>query len=381
MACRCRTGCGEAHTARAGGYIAVVNSPGEARPGRRPPTGRRPPAGRRFPPELERALADYLADLSGPDADLAREIVVTALLMAREQVSRLDRKIVNASLKEMRRAFRVFAPYQGIRKVSIFGSARTMPGDPEYEATKRFSAEMASRGWMVITGAGPGIMEAGHEGAGGARSFGVNIRLPFEAQPNPVIAGDQKLVNFKYFFTRKLTFMKEADAFVLLPGGFGTLDEAFELLTLVQTGKSDLYPIVLLDSPGGTYWGDFDRYVRDELLDRRYIDPDDVWLYRRLDDPIAAVEEIESFYRVYHSQRIVGGRLILRLSRTPGEKVLARLSEEFRDILSAPIERVRASRQEVEDQDVPDLPRLSLAFDRQHAGRLRRLIDRLNDTA
>jgi len=188
-------------------------------------------------------------------------------------------------------------------------------------------------------------------------------------------------VNFKYFFTRKLTFMKEADAFVLLPGGFGTLDEAFELLTLVQTGKSDVYPIVLLDAPGGTYWEAFDGYVRDELLRRRYIDPDDTALYRRLDDPVAAVEEIETFYRVYHSQRIVGGRVILRLSGVPDEESIARLSGEFRDILSAPIEVVRASRQEVEDQDVAELPRLSLAFDRQHAGRLRRLIDRLNEMA
>jgi uncharacterized protein (TIGR00730 family) len=336
---------------------------------------------RRIPAELERAIDQHLADLSGPDRKLANEIVLTALLMGREQVSRLDRKIVNASLKEMRRAFRVFAPYEGIRKVSIFGSARTMPGDPEYEAARRFSAEIAARGWMVITGAGPGIMEAGHEGAGGARSFGVNIRLPFEAKPNPVIAGDQKLVNFKYFFTRKLTFMKEADAFVLLPGGYGTLDEAFELLTLVQTGKSDLYPIVLLDAPGGTYWQALDRYVRDELLRRRYVDPDDTALYRILDDPVAAVEEIESFYRVYHSQRIVGGRVILRLSRMPGPEILELLSAEFRDILSAPIVPVPASDQEVEDQDVPDLPRVSLAFDRQHAGRLRRLIDRLNELA
>jgi hypothetical protein len=174
-----------------------VNRSERARPAR----VARPARRRRLPADLERVVDEYLADLSGPDADLAREIVVTALLMGREQVTRLDRKIVNASLREMRRAFRVFAPYHGIRKVSIFGSARTMPGDPEYDATKRFSAEIASRGWMVITGAGPGIMEAGHEGAGGDRSFGVNIRLPFEAKPNPVIAGNQKLINFKYFFS------------------------------------------------------------------------------------------------------------------------------------------------------------------------------------
>jgi uncharacterized protein (TIGR00730 family) len=343
---------------------------------------RRPGPSRRqqLPPEIARLLDDYLAELSGPDADLAREIVTTALLMGREQVSRLDRKIVNSSLKEMRRAFRVFAPYKGVRKVSIFGSARTVQGDPEYEAAKEFSRQIAERGWMVITGAGPGIMEAGQEGAGVARSFGVNIRLPFEAKPNPVIANDSKLINFKYFFTRKLTFMKEADAFVLLPGGFGTMDEAFELLTLVQTGKSDLYPIVLLDAADGSYWRAFDRYVRDALLARRLVDPDDVLLYRHARTPAQAVHEIDSFYRVYHSQRIVGERLVLRLSTMPDDRVIEALSSEFADILSAPIRKVGPSRGEVEDRDVPELPRLSLAFDRQHVGRLRLLIDRLNES-
>ena len=210
------------------------------------------------PPELQALLHDYLGDLKGTDAELAEEIITTALKLGREQVSRLDRKIVNSALKEMRYAFRVFAPYKSVRKVSIFGSARTAKGDPAYEAARLFSREIAERGWMVITGAGPGIMEAGHEGAGGARSFGANIQLPFEAKPNPVIANDSKLINFKYFFTRKLTFMKEADAFVLLPGGFGTMDEAFELLTLVQTGKTDLHPIVMLDPPGGSYWTKWD---------------------------------------------------------------------------------------------------------------------------
>jgi uncharacterized protein (TIGR00730 family) len=347
------------------------------RPARRT---RRAPAGRpeRIPPEIAALLDDYLKELSGPDADLAREIVTTALLLGREQVSRLDRKIVNSSLKEMRRAFRVFAPYKGIRKVSIFGSARTVRGDPEYEVARDFSREIAARGWMVITGAGPGIMEAGHEGAGLERSFGVNIRLPFEAKPNPVIANDSKLINFKYFFTRKLTFMKEADAFVLLPGGFGTLDETFELLTLVQTGKSDVYPILLLDAPGGTYWAGFDGFVKDELLRRRYLDADDLQLYRSVDDPLEAVREIESFYRVYHSQRILGDRVVLRLTSMPDIETIERLSREFKDILSDPIRPVRPSRAEIEDEDVPELPRLSLSFDRQHIGRLRQLIDALN---
>jgi len=342
----------------------------------RPRRARRAP----LPPEIARLLDDYLAELSGPDADLAREIVTTALLMGREQVSRLDRKIVNSSLKEMRRAFRVFAPYKGVRKVSIFGSARTVRGDPEYEAAAEFSRQIAERGWMVITGAGPGIMEAGQEGAGVARSFGVNIRLPFEAKPNPVIANDSKLINFKYFFTRKLTFMKEADAFVLLPGGFGTMDEAFELLTLVQTGKSDLYPIVLLDAVDGSYWRAFDRYIRGDLLSRRLIDPDDVLLYRQARTPADAVHEIDSFYRVYHSSRMVGERLILRLTTMPDPRAVEELSTEFADILRGPIEPVGPSRGEIDDRDLPELPRLSLPFDRQHVGRLRVLVDRLNES-
>ena len=332
-----------------------------------------------LPPELDAFLEGYVQDLPPPDAELAREILLTALKLGREQVSRLDRKIVNTALKEMRHAFRVFAPYKGIRKVTIFGSARTEKGDPEYAVTVDFSREMAKRKWMVITGAGPGIMEAGHEGAGDKLSFGVNIRLPFEAKPNPVIANDSKLINFKYFFTRKLTFMKEADAFLLVPGGFGTMDEAFELLTLVQTGKSDLKPIVMLDPPGGTYWKRFDEYLRAELLSRGYILEDDLCLYRHVDDVEVAVREIESFYRVFHSQRVVGNRLILRLGLMPDASTLAELSREFSDILRKDITPTDPTPAEIRDNDVPDLPRIALAFDRHHVGRLRLLIDRLNE--
>jgi uncharacterized protein (TIGR00730 family) len=338
-----------------------------------------PPPKRALPPEIEAVVKSYVDDLPEADAELAREIVSTALKLAREQVSRLDRKIVNTALKEMRHAFRVFAPYKGIRKVTIFGSARTQKGDPAYIVTRDFSRAMAEREWMVITGAGPGIMEAGHEGAGDKLSFGVNIRLPFEAKPNPVIANDSKLINFKYFFTRKLTFMKEADAFVLVPGGFGTMDEAFELLTLVQTGKADLHPIVLLDPPGGTYWKAFDDYLRKEMGARGYVSDDDFALYRIVDNVDEAVNEIESFYRVFHSQRMVGSKLVLRLNVMPDHETLVRLSEEFSDILSKPIEPTKATSAEIRDKDVPDLPRIALRFDRQHIGRLRKLVDRLNE--
>jgi uncharacterized protein (TIGR00730 family) len=233
---------------------------------------------------------------------------------------------------------------------------------------------------MVITGAGPGIMAAGNEGAGEDMSFGVNIRLPFEAKPNEHIEKSTKLINFKYFFTRKLTFMKEADAFVLLPGGFGTMDEAFELLTLVQTGKANICPIIMLDEPGGSYWKGFEDFIQSDLVDRGYVSPDDMHLYSLTDDVKEAVDEIEEFYRVYHSQRLVGRKLILRLHEEPDDEVLQRLSTDFADILHKPLEKTTATDQETRDEDVPDLPRIAVAFDRQHTGRLRQLINRLNES-
>lgn len=331
--------------------------------------------------ELDVKLRELIVGLEPIDAQLVFELMATALRLAQDPISRLDRKIANSALKEMRYAFSVFARYRDARKISIFGSARVKEGDVLYEMARDFSHEVVQRGWMVATGAGPGIMEAGHAGAGGENSFGVNILLPFEAKANPVIAGDPKLINFKYFFTRKLMFIKEADAFVLLPGGFGTLDEAFELLTLIQTGKSDLHPIVMLDEPSGHYWKDFKTYVANDLLSRGYVDESDLDLFKVTDDISEAIEEIENFYRVYHSQRYVNEKLILRLNEMPGTSVLHQLSADFADILAGPIEVVGPSKPEVRDDDVPHLPRIALRFDRMHAGRLRMLVDRLNATA
>jgi len=328
---------------------------------------------------VDRQLRELVGDLHPTDARLVFETMATALRLGQPPITRLDRKIANTALKEMRYAFSVFAPYRHIRKVSIFGSARISKGDSEYALTRDFSKLIASRGWMVVTGAGPGIMEAGHEGAGGELSFGVNILLPFESQANPIIAGDPKLINFKYFFIRKLVFIKESDAFVLLPGGFGTMDELFELLTLMQTGKSDLHPIVMLDRPGGTYWKSFDRYLREELLRSGYILESDLDLFTYTDDVNRAMAEIEKFYSVYHSQRFVDGRLVLRLTRAPGANQLKSLSQEFEDLIDGPIETTTASAAELRDGDVPDLPRISLNVDRMFAGRMRRLIDRLNE--
>src|SRR6266567_2300345 len=330
--------------------------------------------------ELDRrlnALVEEL-DLAPVDARSTYELLVTAIRMAEEPLSRLDRKLINASVKEMRYAFNVFSKYRDRKKVSVFGSARTPVDDPNYLLAREFGRRMAAIGWMVVTGAGPGIMSAANEGAGQESSFGVNIVLPFEAKPNPFIASDPKLINFKYFFTRKLMFMKEAEAFVLFPGGFGTMDELFELLTLSQTGKSDLHPIVMVEAEGSDYWPEIDKMLKETLLTRRYIDREDLGLYHLTESVDDAVAHIERFYRVYHSQRYVDGKLILRLnSAVPDEKV-TQLNQEFADILRAPIERATASSGERQDGDVPDLPRLRLDFDRSHFGRLRQLIDRLN---
>ena len=231
----------------------------------------------------------------------------------------------------------------------------------------------------MITGAGPGIMEAGIEGAGAANSFGVSIRLPFEAATTQFLADDPKLVNFRYFFTRKVTFVKEAHAFVLLPGGFGTLDEAFELLTLVQTGKSVPAPIVLLDVPGGTYWRSWTAFVEHELQDRKYVSPADLALFCITDDVTVALDEVTSFYRNYHSLRFVDGDLVLRMKALPSESALAALNHDFADITSSPIEPAETSKAEIADADVPDLARLRLRFDRHSYARLHVLIKRLND--
>jgi hypothetical protein len=313
------------------------------------------------------------------DSDLLTEMLASCFRVARDRSHRGEMKLVNAALKEFAYAFKVFAAYRGVRKVSIFGSSRSTPEGPDYECARRFAAMMAERGWMVITGAGPGIMEAGHEGAGAERSFGANIRLPMEVEPNAVIESDPKLMNFKYFFTRKVTFLKESDAFALFPGGFGTMDESFELLTLMQTGKSDLHPVVLLEAEGGRYWVDWRHFIDEHLIAPGLISPEDLGLLHVTDSLESAVAEIEGFYRNYHSQRYVDGLLVLRLQRLPDERSLARLSSEFADILrSGTLRAVEASQEEVSEGDLPELPRLALDFDQRSHGRLRRLIDALN---
>ncbi|MGH9034030.1 MAG: TIGR00730 family Rossman fold protein [Acidimicrobiia bacterium] len=332
-------------------------------------------------PELDATITELVARAGGgANADLVFEMIATALRMARDAADRGDLKVASGALKELRYAFSVFAPYRDSRKVAIFGSARTEPDDPLYDQARRVATAMAERDWMVITGAGPGIMEAGLEGAGPERSFGVSIRLPFEATTSQFIAGDPKLINFRYFFTRKVEFVKEAHGFVLLPGGFGTLDEAFELLTLVQTGKSQVAPIVLLDVPDGTYWASWRAFIATELVGRGYVGKDDLDMVLVTDDVDAAVDEVTGFYANYHSLRYVEGKLVIRLQHAPGAAELASLSDDFADIIvrGEGLDRIDTTAPELADDDFVDLDRIGFRFDRRSHARLRALIDRLN---
>ncbi len=316
-----------------------------------------------------------------PDADLAEEMIVTALRLLRDRADRGDLRLINTAVKEMRYAFLVFSRYRDFRKAAVFGSARTPPSDPNYALAEAVAAELAwQRGWMVMTGAGPGIMEAANKGAG-ERSFGINIRLPFEDEANPYVP-PERVINFKYFFPRKLTFVKEAHAFVLFPGGFGTLDETLETLTLMQTGKSDLHPVVLMEAPGTGYWQEWLDFVAHTLVAKGLIADDDLGLMRFTHEVGEAADEITRFYANYHSQRYVDGKLVLRLLHAPTTEQLARVNDLFSDILvDGSIASVAATPAEAEDGDHPDLPRLLLHFDRRSLGRLRALIDHLNALA
>ncbi|MEK7706676.1 MAG: TIGR00730 family Rossman fold protein, partial [Verrucomicrobiota bacterium] len=290
-----------------------------------------------------------------------------------------DVRVIQTALRELRYAFRLFAPYAKIRKVTMFGSARIDADKKEYQQAVEFGHKIVQAGFMVITGAGPGIMQAGHEGAGPEKSFGVNIRLPWEQAANPIIREDKKLVTFKYFFTRKLIFIRHSDAIVLFPGGFGTMDEGYEALTLMQTGKSQLMPLVLVDRRGGTYWKTWDKHVREHLLRDELIAPDDLDLYRITDDTDEAVKIITRFYRNFHSTRFVKDLFIIRLKHAPTDSAIEAMNEDFADIIiGPPITRIEPTPEEREDKDQLDLQRIAFGFNRRDYGRLRQLIDVLN---
>jgi uncharacterized protein (TIGR00730 family) len=313
---------------------------------------------------------------------LVREMILAALKAGQEDDREANLKLMNSTLKEMRFTGKVFGPYRDVRKVTVFGSARTDPEEPIYRIARRFGRRLTEAGYMVITGGGPGIMHAVNEGAGSEHSFGVNIRLPFEQRPNPILEGNPRLINYKYFFNRKVAFLKEAHAVALFPGGFGTLDEAMETLTLVQTGKRDPLPLILVDEPGGTYWSRWIRFFHDELLAEGYIGETDFDLFERVDSVDAAVERIDRFYRRYHSLRYVGEKLVLRLTGAPEAETVRRLEERFRDVL-APGGGMYLSQPlaaEADEPEIAHLLRLVVDFNRQDFSRLRKLIDEINET-
>lgn len=331
--------------------------------------------------EIDERIAALIDEVGAQaDADLVRDIFVTGVKLAVGEVDRLDLKIVSAALREMRAAFTAFAPYRGRSKVTIFGSARTGADDPLYGLARDLASQMADEGWMVVTGAGPGIMLAAMEGAGRANSFGVRIRLPFESGANKVIAGDEKLVTMKYFFTRKLMLMKESSAFVSLPGGFGTLDEMFELLTLQQTGKAEPAPLVLLDVPGGSFWTGWRRFVHDEVARFGYVSPGDIELASITDSVKVARKTIRGFYLNYHSIRWVGKYLVIRMQRGPSRQQLADLQARFAAMCigDSCFEITRALPAEVSDGDELDLARIKVRLDPMQVGRLQELIGELN---
>jgi uncharacterized protein (TIGR00730 family) len=312
-------------------------------------------------------------------AGLIEKIKESADNLAKDNTSRGDLKILSRSLRELRHAFKIFAPYRSRRKVTVFGSARTAKDHPAYKQAVDFGRKMADNQWMVVTGAAAGIMEAGHVGAGRDHSMGLNILLPFEQDTNPIISGDSKLVHMKYFFTRKLMFVKESHAMCLLPGGFGTLDEGMEVLTLLQTGKRDMVPVVFLDQPGGEYWKRFEEFLHDQLLGEGMISPEDRSLYKITDSVDEAVDEILGFFKVFHGMRYVRNDLVFRLNEPLSEELLERINSQFSDILAkGRFKQSAALSSERDEPELADLPRLVFQFNRHDLGRLRQLIDTIN---
>jgi uncharacterized protein (TIGR00730 family) len=321
-------------------------------------------------------LLDRLPDAT--DGALILKALETFVNVTDVDIERLDWKILAASLQDMESAFKAFYPYRHVRKIAIFGSARTAETAPEYQMAREFARDVTQQGFMVITGAGGGIMQAGNEGAGANQSFGLNIQLPFEQGANPFMTSADRIVNFKYFFTRKLFFLKESDALALFPGGFGTQDEAFECLTLCQTGKSVPLPMVLIDHPGGTYWQDWAAYIDKNLLQRGLISPDDPSLYTITDRLDVACDVITQFYRVYHSSRYVGEKLVIRLKSALCDADVAQLNQDFGDILvDGKIAKSPALASEPQDE-ASSLPRLVLPFNQRDMGRLHQLIGAIN---
>jgi len=332
-------------------------------------------------PDLDQKIKELVAEAGCEvSCELIEQLVMTALKMAWDKITVADLKMFNRSLNEFRYAARVFAPYRGVRKVCVFGSARTHPSEPEALAAEEFATQLVQRGYMIITGGGDGIMGAAQRGAGAKQSFGLNIRLPFEQRANETIHQDPKLINFNYFFTRKLNFVKESHAIALFPGGFGTMDEGFEVLTLLQTGKTRIMPIVLVDKPGGTYWKTWMRFLKDHLLRLKLISPDDFNLFSIAPSVEAAIEEITGFYRNYRSYRWVGNRMVIRIKHRLTDAAVKSLNDQFADVLElGQLVQGVALPEEANEPDIAHYPRLILQPSRRNFGRMRLLLNAVND--
>ena len=332
--------------------------------------------------DIDERIRELVSDFGCENScELIEQLVMTALKMARDKITVADLKLFNRSLNELRYAARVFGNYRGTRKVCVFGSARTAPTQPEYQAAVEFSRKMVEAGYMIITGGGDGIMGAAQMGAGAENGFGLNIRLPFEQRANETIHGDPKLVNFNYFFTRKLNFVKESHAIALFPGGFGTMDEGFEVLTLIQTGKTRIMPIVLVDKEGGTYWQTWIQFLKDHLLGAGLISPEDFSLFHFAPSVDAAVEEITKFYRIYRSYRWVGPRMVIRTYRRLSEFAIEKLNADFDDLIErGRIVQGTALPEEANEPELADSPRLILQPYRRNFGRMRMLLDAINSS-
>lgn len=332
------------------------------------------------PEEALRAAEEILlSDRKDLRSVLYRDILLNALKSKRDELDILDLKIINRAMAEFRYAARVFKPYRGVRKVSIFGSAREKKGSRDYELAVRLGRRLVEKGFMVITGAAEGIMRGGIEGAGAENSFGVNILLPFEKGPAKVIQDDPKVINFRYFFTRKVFFVMEADAVALFPGGFGTHDEGFEVLTLLQTGKAPPMPVVLMELAGERYWESWDRFVREQLLARGFVSPEDLNLYRIVRSAEEAADWIAFYYSTYHSSRLVGNRLVIRLERELSYDQVSELNERFRDLVASDkIAKTAALDPEADEPQLQSKPRIVFAYRRGRAGRLNEMILEIN---
>ena len=327
-------------------------------------------------------LIDQLIGLAGVihHPPMVREMILAALKAGQENRERADLKLMTSTIKELRYTAKVFGQYRDVKKVTILGSSRVAPDSLNYQMAKSLACVLAQCGYMVITGGGQGIMMAGNEGAGEKRSFGINVRLPFENELNRIMRGSPRSISYKYFFNRKVAFIKEADAVVVFPGGFGTLDEAMEVLTLVQTGKRHPIPLILVDRPEGAYWSQWKNYVERELLSPGYVSPEDLSLFTMVDSVMDAVEVINRFYRRYHSLRFIANRLVIRLRSTVDTESVIRWKKDFRDILGPGGDFCLspALPEEEDEPEIAHLPRLILDFSRRHYSRLRQLIDAIN---